>query len=176
GEVRSPPCRGGAGRPPPFWYSINARTIARAAAATTSPMTRSIAGGGSELDGRCGCAGFSIGSPGALGRPLMSLAPYADNLNRKRNAADKREGQTREARHAGRNLHAPTGSGSASGQGSGQQLAVRPDHTAVCEGVLDSRRIDSCFYRKRPDPSRTSNGPGLVISPPLVGWRRCPTD
>ena len=60
-----------------------------------------------------------------------------DNLNRKRNAADKREGQTREARHAGRNLHAPTGSGSASGQGSGQQLAVRPDHTAVCEGVLD---------------------------------------
>src|SRR6516165_8533967 len=40
---------------------------------------------------------------------------HADNLNRKRNAADKREGQTREARHAGRNLHAPTGSGSASG-------------------------------------------------------------
>ena len=36
-------------------------------------------------------------------------------MNRKRNAADKREGQTREARHAGRNLHAPTGSGSASG-------------------------------------------------------------
>ena len=52
-----------------------------------------------------------------------------------------------------------------------KQLAVRPDHTAVCEGVLDSRRIDSCF-RKRPDPSRTGNGPGLVIYPPLVGWRR----
>ena len=60
-------------------------------------------------------------------------------MNRKRNAADKREGQTREARHAGRNLHAQTGSGSASGQGSGQQLAVRPAHIADCEGILDPR-------------------------------------
>src|SRR5215469_15349442 len=73
---------------------------------------------------------------------------HADSLNRKRNAADKREGQTREARHAGRNLHAPTGSGSASGQGSGQQLAVCPDHIADCEGVLDPNLI----LRKTPRP------------------------
>src|SRR5262245_20198271 len=73
---------------------------------------------------------------------------HADSLNRKRNAADKREGQTREARHAGRNLHAPTRSGSASGQGSGQQLAVCPNHIADCEGVLDP----NLTLRKTPRP------------------------
>ncbi len=45
---------------------------------------------------------------------------------------------------------APTGSGSAGGQGSGQQLAISPNHIADCEGVLTQA---------------AGNGPGLVITP-----------
>src|SRR5262249_22848699 len=93
---------------------------------------------------------------------------HADNLNRKRNAADKREWQTREARHAGRNLHAPTGSGGASGQGSGEQLAIRPDHTADCEGVLDPNLILS----KTPRPITHGRRAGTCHLPTWVGRRR----
>jgi len=43
---------------------------------------------------------------------------------------------TMEHGHAGGNLHAAAGSGSAGSQRSGHSLAVRPDHVAGCEGVL----------------------------------------
>src|SRR5262249_59605650 len=90
---------------------------------------------------------------------------HADDLNRKRNGADKTAGANQGDGHAGRNLHAPTGSGSASGQGSGQQLAVRPDHTAVCEGVLDSRTAAS----KENAPTRHARATGRDLSSTPVG-------
>src|SRR5262249_20391388 len=43
---------------------------------------------------------------------------------------------TMEHGHAGGNLHAAAGSGSAGSQRSGHPLAVRPDHVTGCEGVL----------------------------------------
>src|SRR5262245_6699550 len=88
------------------------------------------------------------------GRSVRSRRQNEPQAQRRR----QQQGQTKEARHAGRNLYAPTGSGSAGGQGSGQQPAVRPDHTAACEGVLDPR----------------GDGPRLVICTDECG--SCPDD
>jgi hypothetical protein len=61
-------------------------------------------------------------------RPQRAVASAsADDLNRKRNAADKNTRATMEHGHVGGNLYAAVGSGDAGSQGSGHFAAVRPD-------------------------------------------------
>jgi len=112
----------------------------RACRHPSRPITMIVpfpAGGGTDVIARIVKQALR-GGPG-VNRSVRSRRQFEPQAQHRRQTI---RGEPRRHGHAGRNLHAPTGSGSASGQGSGQQLAVCADHIADCEGVLGPRRID----------------------------------
>ena len=69
--------------------------------------------------------------------------------------------------HAGENLYAAAGSGSAGSQKGDHSLAVRPDQVAGCEGVLTERwRRD---YRVPLAPAVTFHWPWMRFGHPRLG-------
>src|SRR5262249_47716088 len=72
---------------------------------------------------------------------VIILPNHAAHIESKAGHGDPRRPQNKTAHPQGTRLSAffP------SFRSSGQRFSHRPDHTAVSEGVLDSRRIDSCF-------------------------------